>query len=218
MAHESKSPLTRRAALGLLGAAALVPRLVRAAPPRPAQLDPAARADVTRVQQYLNAIHTMQSRFEQVADDGGVANGTIYLARPGKMRIVYDPPSPILIVATEGQIYYYDSRLEQVSRTYVNDTPAWFLLRDPISLFGDITVTDFKRAADTLRLTLVETTNPDIGQVTVVLSDKPLELRQWTVLDAQRKQVTVTLENPRFDAPLDPNLFYWTDPRPNAHP
>jgi outer membrane lipoprotein-sorting protein len=195
-----------------------LPRLTGAAPPHPAPLDPAARDDVTRVQQYLNGIRTMQSRFEQVADDGGLASGTIYLARPGRMRIVYDPPSPILIVATEGQIYYYDSRLDQVSRTYVNDTPAWFLLRDPIALNGDITVTAFQRAADTLRLTLVESQNPDLGEVTVVLSDKPLELRQWTVLDAQRKRVTVTLENPQFDMPLDQNLFYWTDPRSSAHP
>jgi outer membrane lipoprotein-sorting protein len=149
-----------------------------------------------------------------VADDGGVAAGTIYLQRPGKMRIVYDPPSPILIVATEGQIYYYDQKLEQVSRTYVNDTPAWFLLRDPIVLSGDITVTDFKRGADALRLTLVESKNADLGEVTIVLSDKPLELRQWTVLDAQRKRVTVTLEDPHYGVPLNANLFYWTDPRP----
>ncbi len=221
MADISRSHLSRRAAFALLGAAALAPRLVRAASPtgpRPAPLDAAARDDVTRAQQYLNGIRTMQSRFEQVDDGGGVAAGTIYLRRPGQMRVVYDPPSPILIVATEGQIYYYDSRLDQVSRTYVNDTPAWFLLRDPIVLSGDITVTDFRHAADTLRLTLVETKNADVGQVTVVLSDKPLQLRQWTVLDAQRKQVTVTLQNPQFGVPLDANLFYWTDPRPDAHP
>jgi outer membrane lipoprotein-sorting protein len=133
------------------------------------------------------------------------------------MRIVYDPPVPILIVATDGQIYYYDSKLQQVSRTYVTDTPAWFLLRDPITLTGDITLTGFKQAADTLRLSLVQTKTPDTGEVTIVLSQQPLQLRQWTVIDAQRKQVTVTLENPQFGGALDPNLFNWTDPRPGAH-
>ncbi len=116
-----------------------------------------------RVQAYLNGIHTLQSRFEQVADDGGVANGTIYLDRPGRMRIVYDPPSPILIVATGGQVYYYDSKLQQVSRTTIHDTPAWFLLRDQITLGGDVTLTRYARAADTVRVTLVETDNPDLG-------------------------------------------------------
>ncbi len=64
-----------------------------------------------------------------------------------------------------------------------------------------------------IRVTLVETANPDMGQVTLVLSDQPLELRQWTVLDAQRKQVTVTLVDPNYSATLNPNLFNWTDPR-----
>ena len=222
MTHDPKFSLTRRAALGLFGATALLPRLARAGSdptrPVPAPLDAAQRADILRIQQYLNSIRSMQSRFEQVADDGSVAAGTIYLERPGKMRIVYDPPSPILIVATDGQIYYYDSRLQQVSRTYVNDTPAWFLLRDPITLSGDITVTGFAHSADTYRLTLVESNNADLGQVTIVLSDQPLQLRQWTVLDAQRKRVTVTLEEPAFDVALNQNLFYWTDPRPNAPP
>src|SRR5487761_236205 len=179
-----------------------------------APLDTKARAQVQQVQAYLNSIRTLQSRFEQVADDGGLAYGTIYFSRSGRMRLVYDPPSPILIVATDGQIYYYDSKLQQVSRTYVTDTPAWFLLRDPITLTGDITVTAFKQAADTLRLTLVQTKTPDSGEVTIVLSDQPLQLRQWTVIDAQRKKVTVTLDNPQFGGALDPRLFYWTDPRP----
>jgi len=206
-----RGALTRRAALAGL-AAALASR-VRAAPPQAAPLDEAAYQEVLRVQAYLNGIRTMQSRFEQVADDGSVAQGTIYLDRPGRMRIVYDPPSPILIVATGGQVYYYDSKLQQVTRTTVNDTPAWFLLRDQIRLGGEVTLTRYARAADTVRVTLVETENPDIGQVTLVLSEQPLALRQWTILDAQKKQVTVTLLAPQFGVTLNPNLFDWTDPR-----
>jgi outer membrane lipoprotein-sorting protein len=207
---------SRREALALVAAAALacLARRALAAPPRAAQLNEKDYQDVVRVQAYLNGIGTMQSRFAQVADDGSVAAGTIYLQRPGRMRIVYDPPVPILIVATEGQVYYYDSKLQQVSRTTINDTPAWFLLRDPIKLGGEVTITGFARAADALRLTLVETDNSDLGQVTLVLSDQPLELRQWTVVDAQRKTVTVTLQDPHYGGALDPKLFAWTDPRP----
>src|SRR5581483_6099705 len=63
-----------------------------AAPPRPAALTPQDQADVKRVQDYLNGIHTLQSRFQQFSPEGGVSAGTIYLQRPGKMRIVYDEP------------------------------------------------------------------------------------------------------------------------------
>ena len=206
---------TRRAALAGLGAA-LVAHPARAAAPVAAKLDPKDQQQTQAVQTYLNAIRTLQSRFEQVADDGGIAYGTIYMQRPGKMRIVYDPPVPILIVASEGQVYYYDSSLQQVSRTTVDDTPAWFLLRPKITLGGDVTLVKFSREAAVLRTTLVETQHPDLGQVTIAFSDKPLVLRQWTVLDAQRKTVTVTLADPQFGVQLNPNLFYWTDPRPGA--
>jgi outer membrane lipoprotein-sorting protein len=205
--------ITRRQSFAALAGLVLVASGARAAPPRAVPLNEKQYQEVLRVQAYLNGIRTLQSRFEQVAEDGGVASGTIYLSRPGRMRIVYDPPSPILIVATEGQVYYFDRKLQEVSRTTVDTTPAWFLLRDHIKLGGDVTLTHFEHAADTIRLGLVETDNPDLGQVTLVLSDQPLELRQWTVLDAQRKQVTVTLNDPHYGVALDPRLFYWTDPR-----
>jgi outer membrane lipoprotein-sorting protein len=184
--------------------------------PQAAALNAQDGADVQRIEAYLNSIVTLQSRFQQVSGEGGVAQGTIWVERPGRMRIVYDPPVTVVIVATQGQVYYYDSSLQQVSRTTVDETPAWFLLRPKITLGGEITLTKFAREASVLRATLVETAHPDIGQVTVALSDQPLALRQWTVLDAQRKTVTVTLTDPQFGGQLNPNLFYWTDPRPGA--
>jgi len=166
------------------------------------------------VQDYLNNIHTLQSRFEQVSNDGGVATGTIYLSRPGKMRVEYDPPVPILLVATDNRIWYYDKKLQQVSFFALQDTPAWFLLQPNVRFGGDITVSNLQRDPGVLRVTVNESKNPSLGQATLVMSDKPLQLRKWQITDAQRKQVTVTLDDPHYGAALNPQLFYWTDPRP----
>lgn len=183
-------------------------------PVRPAELSPADKALVQQIQAYLNGIKTLQSHFEQVAADGSAASGTLYLERSDHLRLVYDPPSSILIVATDGEIYYYDPKLQQVSQIDVKDTPAWFLLRSDITLGGDVTVTELKHSADTVRLTMVQTTSPERGRVTMVLSEKPLQLRQWTVVDAQDKEVTVTLDSPQYGVALAQGLFQWTDPRP----
>lgn len=203
---------TRRAALAGLAAALALPK-ARAAVPRAAPLNEQQYQVVLKVQSYLNSIRTMQSRFEQDAEQGGVSYGTVYLDRPGRMRIVYDPPTPILIVATEGQVYYYNSQLNQVTRTTVEDTPAWFLLRKEITLGGGVTLTRFVQTAGTIQTTLVETDHPSLGEVTLVLSAEPLELRQWTIVDAERKRVTVTLLDPQFGVALNPNLFYWSNPQ-----
>lgn len=204
-------PPSRRDVLALplaLSAAALLPPAARAA------VLERDTATLKRIEDYLNGIHTLQSRFEQVSDQGGIATGTIYLSRPGKMRVVYDPPVPILMVATDGRIWYYDKSLQQISFFELKDTPAWFLLQDHVSFGGDITVDNLRRDPGVLRVTVTETKNPSLGTATLVLSENPLELRQWRIIDAQQKAVSVTLDDPRFGVKLDPSLFYWTDPRP----
>jgi len=208
--------LASAAGLGALAALGLPARA--ATPPRPAQLSPQDQDELKRVQEYLNGIKTLQSRFQQFAQDGGVSSGTIYLQRPGKMRIVYDDPVPILIVCTADTVYYYDKRLDQLSQIGVKDTPAWFLLRPEIKLTGDVTFTAMQRAPGALRIAMTETKQADLGSLTLVLSDKPLELRQWTVVDAQQKPITVTLDDPHYGVQLSPLLFQWTDQRTAPRP
>ncbi|HZB90416.1 MAG TPA: outer membrane lipoprotein carrier protein LolA, partial [Stellaceae bacterium] len=162
----------------------------------------------------LNDIHTLQSRFQQFAQDGSVSSGTIYLQRPGKMRIVYDPPTPVLIVSDGSNVFYWDSQLQQLQNIGVEDTPAWFLLRPEIKLTGDVTVTRFVHEPGVLRIAMTETDQPTQGSLTVVMSERPLELRQWTVVDPQQKQVTVMLEDPHYGVTLDPQLFVWIRQRP----
>jgi outer membrane lipoprotein-sorting protein len=204
------TPLSRRHLLAALAAATSLAALpARAAPLRAAPLTPQDQTDLLQVQSYLNGIHTLQSRFQQFAQDGSTAAGTIYLQRPGKMRIVYDPPTPVLIVADGSNVYYWDSQLQQLQQIGVEDTPAWFLLRPEIKLTGDVTITGFVHNPGVLRIAMAETKNPDQGRLTVVMSERPLELRQWTVVDPQQKQVTVTLDEPHYGVTLSPDLFVW---------
>ena len=198
---------SRRLILAGLAAALALPRAARAA------LKPADQFDLQRIQGYLNGIHTMVSKFDQVADDGSAATGMIYVQRPGHMRIVYDPPHPILIVATNDQVYYYDAQLGQVTWTDLDNTPAWFLLQNFVELGGDIQVEGVQRTPGALRMTVTETKRPERGRVTMVFTEQPLQLRQWTILDAQNKTVTVTLNSPQFGVPIDPQLFNWQPPQ-----
>jgi outer membrane lipoprotein-sorting protein len=213
MEQSSLSPTRRRVLLGgaLLLSFALLPRLARAA--LPAALSAPDQADVQRVVDYLNGIHTLESHFEQIAADGADSSGVLDIERPGKLRLQYNPPLPILIVSDGRGVYYWDPKLEQLSQTLIDDTPAWFLLRPDIRATGDVTVTRFQRQPGMLQLTMMETEKPELGTVTLTMADRPLELRQWTVIDAQNRPVTVSLTDPRFGMPLDPRLFNWIDPR-----
>ncbi len=191
-------------------ALALLPPAVRAAPPTPATLTAQDTLALQRIAAYLNNIKTMSGRFQQAAANGGSA-GRMWVARPGRMRFEYDPPNPITLLADTFYIYYWDKQLQQVSKVGLKSTPAWFLLRDPIS-FADVIVTQVERASNVVRVSVVESAQPDAGSLTMVFTENPLALRQWTVVDQQGKVTTVSLSDLQFGMALDPKLFQYQDP------
>jgi outer membrane lipoprotein-sorting protein len=182
-----------------------------AGPPVAAALTPQDGADLQRIAAYLNGIRTMYAKFRQISSGGGSATGQLWMARPGRMRFEYDPPSPILLLADMFYVYYVDKELIQMSKVGLKSTPAWLLLRDPIT-FGDLIVTRFERGANDLAVTVVEKTEPDNGSLTMVFSVNPLVLRQWSIVDQQRKTTTVSLYDERLGVALDPKLFVYQDP------
>jgi len=204
----------RRAVLAM-GAtlAVLVPLAIACAdtPPQSAQLTAQDQADLQQVANYLNSIGTMTARFHQYSANGGTASGWLWMERPGRMRFQYDPPTPILLLADRFYVYYVDTQLAEVSQVGLKFTPAWFLLRVPIT-FSDLVVTRFERGDNALRITVVDPAALDNGSLTMVLSEQPLALRQWTIVDQQRHLTTISLSQQQFGMALDPNLFVYQNP------
>ena len=200
-------------AVALALAAVLVPPGATRADslPQPAPLTAQDQADLQRIAAYLNTVGTMTARFNQRSANGAVAGGWLWLERPGRMRFQYDPPNPILLLADRFYVYYIDTKLAEVSQVGLKSTPAWFLLRVPIS-FSDLRVTRFERGANTLQVTIVDPANPDNGSLTMLFSDQPMSLRQWTIVDQQRHVTTVSLSQQQFGMALDPKLFVYQNP------
>jgi outer membrane lipoprotein-sorting protein len=184
-----------------------------AAIPEPAGLSETDRATLRAIEAYLNSIRTVQARFSQVSSNGGQAEGSLYLSRPGKLRVEYDPPSPILVIADGRFLIYVDQQLDQYSYIPLDVTPAGILLDKRIALQGgDVVVTDFVSDGDTVRVSLVRAKEPGEGSLTLVFSGAPPTLQEWEVTDAQGIVTTVSLNHPKFGVKLDSNLFYVRNP------
>ena len=183
------------------------PDLVHAQAPVAANLTPADRGWVQRVQDSLNAITTLKARFLQIAPDGRTTQGTAWLDRPGRMRFEYAKPSPLLLVAGGGKLVFNDSELKQTTDVPLDKTPVGLLLRANLALSGDITVTGFHHADGQLQVTLVRTAAPGDGSLTLIFSDQPLALRSWSVLDAQGRETRVDLYDAVLGQPLPQTLF-----------
>jgi outer membrane lipoprotein-sorting protein len=185
---------------------------------QPAAWQPTAqdRADIARVEAYLDNLHTLKAHFLQVAPDGALSEGTAWLERPGRMRFQYNPPAPFLLVAAHGILVFRDFKLDQTSNLFLSQTPLGILLADKVRLSGDVTVTGVQRQPGQLEISLVRTASPSDGTLTLVFADPPLALRQWTVLDAQRKETRVTLYNVELGGSFDQSLFNVANPQPHS--
>ena len=186
---------------------AALPRFAFAKAVQSAQLSESDKADVARVEGYLNGLSTVRASFQQYTESEGLAFGRIFLRRPGRLRVEYDPPSEILLIADGTLLSYYDAELNHLEQVPLNLSPMWFLLRENVKLGGDVTITSFQKAANAILIGLVQSDEPDAGSVLLELGDKPLELRQWTITDSAGTQVRVGLYDAEFGAPLEAALF-----------
>jgi outer membrane lipoprotein-sorting protein len=181
-------------------------------PPPAAPLTAQDAAELQKITAYLDGIHTMTAKFEQATANGGAATGYVWLARPGKMRFQYDPPNELLLLADAFYIYSWDPELKQMSKVGLKSTPAWFLLRQPISFTDGVVVTRFEHSGNTVQVSVVQSAEPDAGSLTMVFTENPLVLRQWTVVDQQSRVTNVALSEVQYGMTLDPKLFIYEDP------
>lgn len=174
---------------------------VRAA--TPIEVTPEIRQGLEKVSEYLNRITTLKADFLQISSTGDSGEGTLYLERPKRLRIEYKPPTPVLIVANGSYLSYVDTELKDVQHIALEDTPVAFLLRDKFDFAGgDVIVTGYEHAAQTIRVSLVQRRDPLAGELTLVFSDNPISLRKWVIVDAQGVVTNVTLIDPRFGFPM----------------
>jgi outer membrane lipoprotein-sorting protein len=172
-----------------------------------AQLSVQDRADLARIEAYLNSVRSLKARFVQTAPGGAITQGLALMQRPGRMRFQYDPPSPFLLVANYGILYFRDAQLDQTSNIPLSRTPLGILLGDHTALSGDVTVTKFVRLPDQFQVSLLRTASPGEGTLTLIFADNPLTLRQWVVLDQQGNQTRVAFTQMEVGASLDNKQF-----------
>ncbi|MCS7267543.1 MAG: outer membrane lipoprotein carrier protein LolA [Geminicoccaceae bacterium] len=180
--------------------------------PARAALAPAEQELVRRVEAYFNAITTLEARFTQLAQDGRMATGRLWLARPGRLRLDYDRPSRVKIFATDWRVIFVDAAVKQVNVLPLSQTPLSFLLDREVKLSGELEVTEVQRRAGEIALAVIRAGAPEQGRVVVVLAERPLELRRWSITDPQGFTTTILLDELVLGRPIDPALFRFHDP------
>jgi outer membrane lipoprotein-sorting protein len=175
-------------------------------------LSPQDINDIHRIEDYLNGLRSISADFMQIDEQGGIMRGKIAIQRPGKMRVTYDPPSKDFIVADGDWVHIWNEDLKSQTNVEQGSSLAEFVLRDPIKLSGDVTITRFQRFPAKLEVTLEQTGDPAAGSLTLVFEDHPLLLRQWKVHDPQGQTTGVSLENEQSGVSFPESTFLFVPP------
>ena len=165
------------------------------------------KVQLDKISDYLNSIHSLKARFVQIGPEGGMDQGTLYIQKPGQIRFEYNPPSALLIVATQGRVYVKNSRLNTLDHYDLSDTPLGLILNQNVDLKTNKAVMGVSEQNGALVVQARTSTNRNNSNIALVFSSPALELRQWTVRDNQGGNTTVALQNLEVGATIDPALF-----------
>jgi outer membrane lipoprotein-sorting protein len=170
--------------------------------------DDKQKAQAAKVSAYLSSLSTLVGNFVQVGPDGSKTQGDFYIQKPGKMRVEYDPPSPIDIVADGSSVVVRDRKLATQDVYPLSQTPLRFLLSDRIDLMKDTNVVNV--SADDLFISVtIEEKQALVGtsRLLLMLGAKDGQLKQWTVTDPQGYDTTFAVYNLDTTKKLDPSMF-----------
>ena len=162
---------------------------------------------IERINAYLNEIKTLRADFLQVATNGEIASGKLYMSRPGKIRFEYKPPSPVLILSDGTFLIYIDKHLEGMTHFFLSNSPISFLVKKSVRITDDTEIISFSQKANIIRIKLAKLNQIDKGTITLNFTNQPFDLRKWVVTDPQGVETTVILSNMEKNITLNPKLF-----------
>jgi len=175
-------------------------------------LSEAARSDLERVSQAMNAVRSMEGNFVQIGPEGQLDQGRFYIEKPGKMRFEYANPDPTLIVSDGRWVAVENRKLNTVDRYALWTTPLSLILGDDIDLRDHTEIVSVEHRGDQLLVSAREHKSHVNGDLLLVFSEPTLALKQWTVKDAQGLLTTVAISNVKTGVTLDPALFTTSAP------
>ena len=163
--------------------------------------------EIKRIERYLNDITTLKSSFIQISSNGERLDGELFINRPGRLRVQYEPSSPILLVANGSTLTYVDWELEEISYIPISETPLRALISPRIELDKFFKLGELERGLGTLSITLYNLDDESAGSFKMLFADRPLQLKQWFLKDATGTSIKISLLDVERDVDLNKDLF-----------
>jgi outer membrane lipoprotein-sorting protein len=163
-------------------------------------------ASPQQIADHFSNQRTLSGKFVQFGPRGEQTGGTFYLSRPGKIRFNYDKTSPIEVISDGKSVVVHNKKLDSWDLYPLNKTPLKLLLADKIELTGE-QIKSVQQETDTTTIVLGDKTAFGSSKISLMFDTQSLDLKQWTITDAQNLDTTVMIFNVKSDVELDKKLF-----------
>jgi outer membrane lipoprotein-sorting protein len=168
----------------------------------------AEKIPLSTLSDYLNSLTTVESAFTQINSDGSISTGRIYIKRPGRVRLEYDPPDRSLVIAGGQQVAIFDAKSNQPPEQYpLRRTPLNLILAERIDLDRASMVVGHTADGTSTRVRAQDPEHPEYGSIELVFTEGPVELRQWVITDDLGAETTVILGELQKGGQIGARLF-----------
>jgi outer membrane lipoprotein-sorting protein len=161
---------------------------------------------VQRVNTYFNQLSMLEGSFLQTASDGKQQRGMLHIKRPGRFRFEFAPPNRVVVISDGTQMAIQDNNLKTDDRRELRQTPFHALLSVNVDLIRDAHLLNIREAADTLAIEF-RVDNAEAGSVTLLLANRPMQLKGWLVRDNQNLVTRIDVVEIKTVDRIDDRLF-----------
>lgn len=135
---------------------------------------------LARISNLLNRTETLEAPFTQYNADGSVSSGTLYMKRPGRLRMEYSQSTDPLIIVGANSVNIYDGERDKRPEVYpLKRTPLWHLLKPHVNLTTREGITRTWTQDGYFWMTAFDTDTPEAGTVHFYFNPDNLELQGW---------------------------------------
>lgn len=171
----------------------------------PAMADKLSLNDISR---YLNGMTTLQAEITQINADETISTGRIMIHRPGRARFEYDPPNEALVIAGAQKLAVFDGKSNTGPEEYPLDrTPLNLILAKNVDLSRANMVVGHDYDGTATIITAQDPEHPEYGNIRLMFTDDPVELRQWIITDDTGSETTVILGETTEDVQFTTAMF-----------
>ena len=161
---------------------------------------------VISLEQYFHSLGNIEGSFTQIDQIGNITKGIFYSNGKGSLRFEYFSPSEMLIIINKGIFAIKERRNSKINYYSLEDSPLSKLLSKDLSLESyHVNGLEIQGRIATLELRTKK--NSERNSIFISADYPQPILRQWKIIDAQKKETTIFFSKIRTINPLLDNFF-----------